>query len=100
LGCGRAAYKLIPSRVYAAIEIQRNGLGKPEAIGYSGPTYIAIRSGKHCSSTAFAHGLDFERLLSVPEFEKIVKSGPEKSVKPVIFLAVDGGLTRILVIKM
>jgi hypothetical protein len=29
--------------------------------------------------------------LSVPEFEKIVKSGPEKSVKPVIFLAVDGG---------
>ncbi|EFX72403.1 hypothetical protein DAPPUDRAFT_110834 [Daphnia pulex] len=77
--------------VYAAIEIQRNGLGKPEAIGYSGPTYIAIRSGKHCSSTAFAHGLDFGRLLSVPEFEKIMKSGPEKSVKPVIFLTVDGG---------
>jgi hypothetical protein len=29
--------------------------------------------------------------LSVPEFEKIMKSGPEKSVKPVIFLTVDGG---------
>jgi hypothetical protein len=83
-------HKLIQS-VHACIEIQPNGLGKPEAVGYSRRTYIARRSGKHCSSTAFAHGLDFERLLSVPEFEKIVKSGPEKSVKPVIFLAVDGG---------
>ncbi|EFX78416.1 hypothetical protein DAPPUDRAFT_246118 [Daphnia pulex] len=83
-------HKLIPS-VYAGIEIQPNGLGNPEAVEYSGPTYIAIRSGKHCSYTAFAHGLDFGRLLSVSEFEKIVKSVPEKSVKPVIFLTVDGG---------
>ncbi len=36
--------KLIPS-VMAAIEIQRNGLGKREAVGYSGPTYIGISLG-------------------------------------------------------
>jgi len=37
-------HKLIPS-VYAGIVIKPNGLGKPEAVTYSGPTYIAIRSG-------------------------------------------------------
>lgn len=93
-------HKLIPF-VYAGIEIQHNGLRKPEAVGYSGPKYIAISSGKHCSSTAFAHWLDFGRLSNVQEFEKIMKSGPEKSVKPVIFITVNGNpLPRILVIKM
>jgi hypothetical protein len=33
----------------------------------------------------------FVRLLSVPEFEKIMKSGPEKSIQLVIFITVDGG---------
>ena len=56
-----AGHKLIPS-VYAGIQIQSNGLGNREAVGYSGPTYIAIRSGKHSSSTAFSHGLDFKKL--------------------------------------
>ena len=77
------------SPVYADIETQPNGLGKPEAVRYSGPTYIAIPSGKYCSSTAFAHRLDFGRLLRVLKFEKIMKSGTEKSVKPVIFITVD-----------
>ena len=36
-------HKLIPS-VIAAVEIQRNGLGNPGVVGYSGPTYIAILS--------------------------------------------------------
>ena len=39
-----AGHKLIP-KVYAGIQIQSNGLGNREAVGYSGPTYIAIRSG-------------------------------------------------------
>lgn len=38
-------HKLIPS-VYAGIIIKPNGLGQPEAVSYSGPTYIAIRSGQ------------------------------------------------------
>jgi len=41
-------HKLIPS-VYTGIQIQSNGLGNQEAVGYSGPTYIPIRSGKHSS---------------------------------------------------
>ena len=65
-----AQHKLTPS-VYAGIVVQPNGLGKPEAVSYSGPTYIAIRSGKHSSSTAYAHTLDFERLLQLPEFDTI-----------------------------
>lgn len=38
-------HKLIPS-VYAAINIEPNGLGIKEAVGYTGPTYVAIRSGR------------------------------------------------------
>lgn len=40
-----ARHKLTPS-VYCGIEIQKNGFGNPEAVGYTGPTYIAMRSGK------------------------------------------------------
>ena len=110
-------HKLIPS-VIAAIEIQRDGLGKREAVAYSGPTYIGIRSGRHSSSTALSHGLDFNRfvrtivllfyifilvivyndieilinrLLTLPEFDSITKTGSEKSVKPVVIFTVDGG---------
>jgi hypothetical protein len=82
--------KLIPS-VVTAIEIGRDGLGKPDVVGYSGPTYIAIRSEKHSSSTALAHGLDFNRLLELPQFKSITKTEPEKSVKPVIIFTVNGG---------
>lgn len=78
-------HKLIPS-VYAGIVIQPNGLGKPEAVGYSGPTYVAIRAAKYCSSTAASHGLDLERLLSIPEFDDLTKSGEEKSIKPVVII--------------
>uniref|UniRef100_A0A0B7BG25 C2H2-type domain-containing protein n=1 Tax=Arion vulgaris TaxID=1028688 RepID=A0A0B7BG25_9EUPU len=85
-----AKHKLIPS-VYAGIEIQKDGLGKPEAVTYSGPTYIAIRSGKHCSSSAYAHGLDYERLLELEEFDIITKDQSNKLVKPVLMLSVDGG---------
>lgn len=41
-------HKLIPS-VYAGIVIKPDGLGKLEAVGYSGPTFIAIRSGINLS---------------------------------------------------
>ena len=34
-------HKLTPS-VYAGIDIKENGMGKIEAVSYSGPTYIAI----------------------------------------------------------
>lgn len=83
-----AKHKLIPS-VYAGIDIHKDGFGKVESVSYSGPTYIAIRSGKHSSSTAYTHALDFERLLKIPEFDSITKVG--NAVKPVVILIVDGG---------
>lgn len=81
-------HKLIPS-VYAGIEIKPNGLGKPEAVGFSGPTYIAIRSGKHASSTAFSHALDIKRLLTLESFDGIFTF--DGLVKPVLIFTVDGG---------
>lgn len=81
-------HKLIPS-VYAGIEIKSEKFGDPESVTYSGPTYVAIRSGKHNSSTAVSHSDDFERLMDLQEFESIVKHNNE--VKPVVIISSDGG---------
>lgn len=83
-------HKLVPS-VYAGITIKSDGLGNPAAVGYSGPTYVAIRSGKHSSSTAYAHALDFETIINLPEFQSILKTEDGKSLKPIIIISVDGG---------
>lgn len=83
-----ANHKLIPS-VIAGCVIKSGQLGRTEAVGYSGPTYVAIRSGKHCSSTAFSHGLDFNRMCELPEFDQIIQY--QGTVKPIIIITVDGG---------
>ncbi|KAJ8677746.1 hypothetical protein QAD02_013533 [Eretmocerus hayati] len=57
-------HKLISS-VVTGIKIRPKGLGNPEAMTYLGPTYIAIRSEKHDSSTAFSHATDFMHLLEI-----------------------------------
>jgi hypothetical protein len=75
-------HKLIPS-VYAACVI------KDGCVGYSGPTYIAIRSGKHDSSTAETHGFDFKTLTGLKEFKEFIIN--EDNVKPIIIITVDGG---------
>lgn len=72
-----ARHKFIPS-VYAALDIRKS------SVSYSGPTYIAIRSGKHSSSTAFTHALDIERLLQLPAFAPFCH-------KPIWIFFVDGG---------
>ncbi|GBP67430.1 hypothetical protein EVAR_47149_1 [Eumeta japonica] len=57
-------HKLIPS-VYAGCIIKENDMGHAEAITYSGPTYVAIRSGKHSFSTTSTHaGTSISLLLS------------------------------------
>ena len=84
-----AKHKLIPS-VYAAIKIQKDEIGSPTAVGYSGPTYIAVRSGKHSSSTAYAHGLDFERVLQLPKYDELSKNR-DGVVKQAFIFTVDGG---------
>ena len=76
-------HKLIPS-VYAACKKYKDG-----SIGYNGPTYIAIRSGKHDKSSAASHIEDFRTLLSLDEFKKAcLKDG---ILKPLLFVSVDGG---------
>ena len=84
-------HKLIPS-VYTAITITPNGLGNPAAVTYSGLTYVAIHSGKHSSSTAFTHCLDFKCLITIESFkEHITVSGTTQEMKPVVVICVYGG---------
>ena len=82
-------HKLIPS-VYAGVIIKEDNIGNSQAVSYSGPTLIAIRSGKHSSSTAFSHALDIERVFNTPEFNAITKTKHDH-IKPVMMLTVDGG---------
>ena len=84
-----ARHKLIPS-VYAICEVKPNEMGRPEAVSYSGPTYIAIRSGKHSSSTATSHAQDLDSLLTLEPFHKFMKNGDD-AVKPVLIISSDGG---------
>lgn len=72
-------HKLIPS-IYAGIIIKPQGLGYPEAVTYSGNTYVAIRSGKHDSSTAASHSAEFKPLIKIDDY-----------IKPVIIISANGG---------
>ena len=81
-------HKLTPS-VYAACKIRSTSSKTAPEISYSGPTYIAIRSGKHDSSTAYSHGRDFDYALELEEFQSVVKN--EGEIKPVAMIFSDGG---------
>lgn len=84
-----AKHKLIPS-VYAGCIIKNESMGEPSAVTYSGPTYIAIRSGKHSKSTASTHADDFNRLVELEIFKDILQD-EFGHVKPVIMISSDGG---------
>lgn len=81
-------HQLTPS-VYAGITISENCMGRKEAVTYSGPTYIVIRSGKHSSSTAATHAKDLNKLLTLDDFKNLAL-GKDRKVKPVMILSVDG----------
>lgn len=55
-----------------------------------GPTYIAIRSGKHSSSTAISHAKDFFHLLELEEFKNVMKTA-DSQVKLIFRVRFDGG---------
>ena len=76
-------HKLIPS-VYAAC-LKQDG-----EVSYNGPTFISIRSGKLGKSCAETHSDDFERILQLEEFQNAALT-PNKDVKPLVFVSVDGG---------
>ncbi|KAI9558410.1 hypothetical protein GHT06_015190 [Daphnia sinensis] len=60
----------------------------PESVGFTGPTFIGIGSGKHSSSTTLSHAVDFESLNSLAEFESFAKVGVDKLLKPVLVFSV------------
>lgn len=80
-------HKLIPS-VIGSMEIKKNCLS-PDAITYSGATYIAIRSAKHCGSSTYKHLSDLKRIRDLPEFENVLYF--DGNLKPVVIITVDGG---------
>ncbi|XP_015121481.1 uncharacterized protein LOC107044195 [Diachasma alloeum] len=87
------SHKLIPS-VYAGVQIMGNEVENRAAVSYSGPTYVAMRSAKHSSSTAYSHALDMEHLFELPEFDDLVKTVSahgSKCIKPIGIITVDGG---------
>ncbi|CAF1277160.1 unnamed protein product [Adineta steineri] len=77
-------HQLTPS-VYAACLLSEDG-----DLGYSGPTYVAIRSAKHDQSNADSHALDFDRLVNLKEFENVARDETGQ-VKPIVIVTVDGG---------
>ena len=81
-------HKLTPS-VYAACEIRATSSKSDPEISYSEPTYIAIRNGKHDSSTAYAHGADFDEVLKLEQFKDIVEH--DGIIKPIGLVFSDGG---------
>ena len=76
-------HKLIPS-VYAAC------LKKDGEVSYNGAKFNSIGSGKHDKSYAETHSDDFERILQLEEFQDAALT-PNKDVKPLVFVSVDGG---------
>ncbi|KAL4719530.1 hypothetical protein ACJJTC_016604 [Scirpophaga incertulas] len=78
------------ARVPLGIVVKKDGEGKPEAVTHSGPTYVAIRSGKHSSSNAETHATDIHKLTEILAFENFMKTR-EGFVKPVFIFTCDGG---------
>ena len=62
-------HKLIPS-VIGDMKVANSKDLTNDAISYSGPTYIAIRSTKHYASSAFHHLCDINRMRSLSKFIK------------------------------
>ena len=56
-------HKLKPS-VYALCCIDASIVGHPEAVSYSGPTAVRVRSCKHDKSTCYTHLVDLLQLLT------------------------------------
>lgn len=78
------------SSVTAGVTVEQNGLGNPKAVSYSGATNIAIRSGKHSSSTPETHAVDLERIMHLENFASLTKCA-DGSIKAILIITVDGG---------
>ena len=77
-------HKLIPS-VIGDMQVREKDFSG-DAVTYSGPTYCAIRSSKHC---VYHHLQDMRRIRSLDIFDGSFKKNGE--AKPVMIVTVDGG---------
>ena len=85
-----AGHKLVPSVIGDMIVKKKCFSG--DAVTDSGATYVAVRSGKHSSSTAYHHLQDMKRIRRLPEFESsFFIDGVVGRSKPVMIITVDGG---------
>jgi hypothetical protein len=80
-------HKLIPS-VYATCLLKPDDLSN--AVSYSGPTFIAIRSGKHDSTSGMKHAADIDEMMTIDAFRNVFITNDDK-VKPVFVTCTDGG---------
>ena len=55
---------------------------------YAGPMHVVIRSGKYDFSAAYTHGRDFDKLLTLDEFDTVTEK--DSQVKPIVIKFVDG----------
>ncbi|CAF3351676.1 unnamed protein product [Rotaria socialis] len=69
--------------VYASCVIDETGL-----IGFSGPTYVSIRSAKHDRFTVDHEDLDFDCVVKLKEFEKTARNHVG-TIKPIIIMGID-----------
>lgn len=81
-------HKLVPS-VIAGLTIAEGKLDN--AVGYSGPTFIGIRSGKHDSSVAATHAADLRHLYDNVESFRSILWQNDGLIKPILVIFVDGG---------
>ena len=81
-------HKLIPS-VIGDMQVVKSSDLASNAVTYSGPTYVAIRSAKHTGSSAYSHLQDMKRIRSLPEFAESFKF--DETEKKVMIVTVDGG---------
>ena len=83
--CVAENYKLIPS-VIGDMQVVKSSDLASNAVTYSGPTYVAIRSAKHTGSSAYSHLQDMKRIRSLPEFSESFKF--DETEKKVIIVTV------------
>ncbi|CAG8701212.1 5480_t:CDS:2, partial [Dentiscutata heterogama] len=65
-----------------------------EAVTYSGPTFIRIRSSKHDSSTAYSHGKDFDNLIVEEKLHNFTITDGQS--KPIIVIISNSGPNKNL----
>lgn len=74
---------------YAGKIIKPMGLGRPNHVTHSKPTFATVRNGKHSSSVVSIHVNDVNIVMELKKF-KVLPSNSIDRIKPVAINIVDG----------